>query len=115
MEGETRGALILKDGELLQVQMDPMTFLEMQESDNTENTYPQVQVVNGTTYVLTSQLDQDECVWQLDDEAMKTKENVMINKLEEPKIKSQYPCPREGCSKVYSTPHHLKVRIITYN
>ncbi|XP_033210265.1 zinc finger protein 143-like isoform X2 [Belonocnema kinseyi] len=110
VDDEPREALILKEGELIELQLDPMSFLQTQEADNAENTYPQVQVVNGTAYVLTNQLDQEECVWQLEDGKMIKKENFVINnKLIEPKIKSQHPCPREGCAKVYSTPHHLKV------
>ena len=108
LEEETRGALIVKDGELMEV-LDPMSFLQTEADKNTENTYPQVQVVNGTTYVLTSQLGQEECMWQLEDGKLKKTEKVVINKLAEPKIRTQHACPREGCTKVYSTPHHLKV------
>lgn len=106
-EAETRGAIYLKDGELLQVELDPMTFLQTQTVDNTKDTYPQVQVVNGTTYVLASHLDEE--VWQIEDGKLTKKEEVLLNNRVVHKFRAQHPCPREGCTKVYSTLHHLKV------
>lgn len=105
-EEETRGAIYLKDGELLQVQVDPMTYLQTQ-TDNTKESYPQVQVINGATYVLASQFDEE--VWQIEDGKLTKKDEVLLNKRVVHKFRAQHPCPREGCTKVYSTLHHLKV------
>ncbi|KAK2587468.1 hypothetical protein KPH14_003172 [Odynerus spinipes] len=97
------------DGKTLQLEVDP-AFLDAQNTsiDITENTYPQVEFINGTAYMVASHLNIGDDLWEIEDGKLKKKEpKILINKLSEQKIR--YPCPREGCTKVYSTPHHLKV------
>ncbi|KAF7405983.1 hypothetical protein HZH68_005352 [Vespula germanica] len=97
------------DGKTLQLEVDP-AFLDAQNTsvDITENTYPQVEFINGTAYMVASHLNVGDDLWEIEDGKLKKKEpKILINKLSEQKIR--HPCPREGCTKVYSTPHHLKV------
>lgn len=76
--------------------------------DNEENTYSQVEFINGTTYMVAGHVNVGEGLWEIEDGKLKKKDpKILIDKLSDTKIR--YPCPREGCSKVYSTPHHLKV------
>lgn len=105
-----RGLSELSDGKSLQLELDPATFVQAQDStaENVENTYSQVEFINGTAYMVTSHMDVGESLWQIEDGKLKKKDpKIVINKLSDAKVR--YPCPREGCSKVYSTPHHLKV------
>ncbi|KAI4494414.1 hypothetical protein M0802_008906 [Mischocyttarus mexicanus] len=98
------------DGKTLQLEVDP-AFLDQNTSvdiTSVENTYPQVEFINGTAYVVASHLNVADDLWEIEDGKLKKKEpKILMNKLSEQKIR--HPCPREGCTKVYSTPHHLKV------
>lgn len=99
------------DGKALQLELDP-AFVQAEDAaaENVENTYSQVEFINGTAYMVTGHVDVDENLWEIEDGKLKRKDpKIMINKLSDTKIR--YPCPREGCSKIYSTPHHLKVGV----
>lgn len=98
------------DGKALQLELDPTTFVQTEDAatENVENTYSQVEFINGTAYMVAGHVDVDESLWEIEDGKLKKKDpKILINKLSDAKVR--YPCPREGCSKVYSTPHHLKV------
>ncbi|XP_024891257.1 zinc finger protein 76-like [Temnothorax curvispinosus] len=98
------------DGKALQLELDPATFVQTEDAatENVEDTYSQVEFINGTAYMVAGHVDVDESLWEIEDGKLKKKDpKILINKLSDAKVK--YPCPREGCSKVYSTPHHLKV------
>lgn len=93
-----------------QLELDPSMFVQTEDaaSENVENTYSQVEFINGTAYMVAGHVDVGESLWEIEDGKLKKKDpKILINKLSDAKIK--YPCPREGCSKIYSTPHHLKV------
>ncbi|XP_066590287.1 zinc finger protein 76-like [Prorops nasuta] len=97
----------LTEGKTLQVELDPEAFVQTEAAtiENVENTYPQVEFINGTAYMVT---DVADSVWEIEDGKLKKKDSKdLISKLTVPKIR--HPCPREGCTKVYSTLHHLKV------
>ncbi|KAK1117964.1 hypothetical protein K0M31_015627 [Melipona bicolor] len=54
-------------------------------------------------------LDVSKNFWEIEDGKLKKKDSkILLNKLST-SSRIRHPCPREGCSKVYSTPHHLKV------
>lgn len=100
----------LGNGKTLQLELDPATFVQTEDTtvENVENTYSQVEFINGAAYMVASHMDVDEDLWEIEDGKLKKKDpKIVINKLSDVKIR--YPCPREGCSKIYSTPHHLKV------
>ncbi|XP_014474548.1 PREDICTED: zinc finger protein 143-like [Dinoponera quadriceps] len=105
-----RGLSDFNDGKALQLELDPTSFVqtEVAAADNAENTYSQVEFINGATYMVTGHVNVGEGLWEIEDGKLKKKDSkILIDKLSDAKIR--YPCPREGCSKVYSTPHHLKV------
>ncbi|XP_012278356.1 zinc finger protein 76 isoform X2 [Orussus abietinus] len=107
-----RGLSDLTDGKTLQLELDHATFVQTTDPDtqNAEDTYSQVEFVNGTTYMITGHVDVNNELWEIKDGKLKKKDaKIVINKLTEPKSRNQHPCPREGCTKVYSTLHHLKV------
>ncbi|XP_070163254.1 zinc finger protein 76 [Polyergus mexicanus] len=94
----------------LQLELDSATFVQAEDNsnENVESTYSQVEFINGTAYMVTSHVNLGENLWEIQDGKLKKKDSkILVNKLSDAKIR--YPCPREGCSKVYSTPHHLKV------
>jgi len=98
------------DGKTLQLELDPATFVQTEDAatENVENTYSQVEFINGTAYMVASHVDVGENLWKIEDGKLKKKDpKILINKLSDTKVR--YSCPREGCSKIYSTPHHLKV------
>jgi len=98
------------DGKTLQLELDPATFVQTEDAttENVENTYSQVEFINGTAYMVAGHVDVGENLWEIEDGKLKKKDpKILINKLSDTKVR--YPCPREGCSKIYSTPHHLKV------
>ncbi|XP_012264346.2 zinc finger protein 76-like [Athalia rosae] len=103
----------LTDGKTLQFELDPSSFLQTQlaASSNDENNYPQVELINGTAYMVAGHVDVDEGLWEIAEGTLKEEDSkkLVINKITETKLRNQHPCPREGCTKVYSTPHHLKV------
>ncbi|XP_046430173.1 zinc finger protein 143-like isoform X2 [Neodiprion virginianus] len=120
MELEGGGTILLQDlteltdAKTLKFQLDPSSFLQTQlaaSDEQSENSYPQVELINGTAYMVTGHVDVDEGLWEIAEETLKEDESkkIVINKLSEAKLRNQHPCPREGCTKVYSTPHHLKV------
>lgn len=105
-----RGLSELSDGKTLQLELDSSALVQAEDmaTEDVENTYSQVEFINGTAYMVAGHVDVGESVWEIIDGKLKKKESkILINKLSDAKIR--YPCPREGCSKVYSTPHHLKV------
>lgn len=114
---ENGNTILLRDlsefgeGKALQLELDPATFVQAEDAsnENVENTYSQVEFINGTTtFMVASHMDLGENLWEIQDGKLKKKDSkILVNKLSDTKIR--YPCPREGCSKVYSTPHHLKV------
>lgn len=98
------------ESKALQLELDPATFVQAEDgsNENIESTYSQVEFINGTAYMVASHVDLGENLWEIQDGKLKKKDSkILVNKLSDAKIR--YPCPREGCSKVYSTPHHLKV------
>ncbi|XP_043286584.1 zinc finger protein 143-like isoform X2 [Venturia canescens] len=104
MELENARAILIRDlsefgdGKSQQFELEIPTFLQTQAgtSQDAENTY--VQLIDGTTYMVTGHVDMDDDLWE-----------IQGAKLKKDKTRSQHPCPHEGCGKVYSTPHHLKV------
>lgn len=118
LELENGGTILLRDltgladGKALQLELDPTTFLHTQApvTENAENTFSQVELINGTAYMVTGHVNVDEGLWEIEGGKLKKKDTkIVINKLTETKSRNQHPCSREGCNKVYSTPHHLKV------
>lgn len=102
-----RGLSEFNDSKALQLELDPaFVHAEDAATENVENTYSQVEFINGTAYMVAGRVDENS--WEIEDGKLKRKDpKILINKLSDSKIR--YPCPREGCLKVYSTPHHLKV------
>lgn len=119
LELENGSTILLRDftdlnsGKTLQFELDPASFLQSQlnASENNGNTYPQVELINGTAYMVAGHVDVDEGLWEIAEGTIKEdeEEKIVVNKISETKLRNQHPCPREGCTKVYSTPHHLKV------
>ncbi|XP_076620205.1 uncharacterized protein LOC143341277 isoform X1 [Colletes latitarsis] len=98
------------DGKPLQLELDPTTLIQTHNGtiENMGNTYPRVEFIDGTAYMVTGHLDVGKDLWEIDSSKLKKKDSkLLLNKLSASRIR--HPCPREGCSKVYSTPHHLKV------
>ncbi|KAG7207145.1 hypothetical protein KM043_001017 [Ampulex compressa] len=101
----------LGDGKVgLQLELEPAGFAQ-EDADGMEeasNAYPQVEFVNGATYMVAGHVDVSTDIWDVDSGKLKKKEpKIILNKLSG--TKARHPCPREGCSKIYSTLHHLKV------
>ncbi|XP_031839746.1 uncharacterized protein LOC116430146 isoform X2 [Nomia melanderi] len=89
---------------------DTILFRDVSEfaDENEENAYPRVEFIDGTAYVVTGHLDVGKDLWEIESGKLSKKDSkILLNKLSTSRIR--HPCPREGCSKVYSTPHHLKV------
>lgn len=110
------GTIFLRDvsdlgGKIVQVELDPMSILAADDtgSENGQCVYPQIQYINGVPYIVTNQVDGENDLWELDNELLKKKEETAVKKSTEIKYKTTYVCPREGCNKVYSSVHHLKV------
>lgn len=105
---ETGDTIVLRDvsefngGKQLQLDLDPAALVQARSATIEK-------FIDGTTtYMVTGRLDVADDVWEIDNGKLKKKDSkILLNKLSAPRIR--YPCPREGCSKVYSTPHHLKV------
>ncbi|XP_078049188.1 uncharacterized protein LOC144476312 isoform X1 [Augochlora pura] len=98
------------DGKSLQLELDPAMLVQACNTtvENEENTYPRVEFIDGAAYVVTGHLDVGKDLWEVDSSKLTKKDSkILLNKLSVSRIR--HPCPREGCSKVYSTPHHLKV------
>lgn len=105
-----RGLSEFNNTKALQLELDQTSFVQTEAGtmDNEENTYSQVEFINGMTYMVTGHMNVGESLWKVEDGKLKKKDSkILIDKLSDAKIR--YPCPREGCSKIYSTPHHLKV------
>ncbi|XP_011315333.1 zinc finger protein 76 [Fopius arisanus] len=89
------------EGRMVHLEVDPVVLQsEPSTSNSSDTTYAQIQIINGSAYMVTSRLDS---------EPPKTKKKDSKLFSGESEIKIKYACPREGCSKVYTTPHHLKV------
>lgn len=104
------------DGKPLQLELDPATLVQARDAtiENVENTYPRVEFIDGTAYMVTGHLDVGKDLWEIESGKLKKKDSkILLNKLSTSRIR--HPCPREGCSKVYSTPHHLKVKVVYDN
>ncbi|XP_076641714.1 uncharacterized protein LOC143352777 isoform X2 [Halictus rubicundus] len=98
------------DGKSLQLELDPTMLVQARNAivENEENTYPRVEFIDGVAYVVTGHLDVGKDLWEVESGQLTKKDSkILLNKLSTSRIR--HPCPREGCSKVYSTPHHLKV------
>ncbi|CAD6240090.1 GSCOCG00002498001-RA-CDS [Cotesia congregata] len=75
---------------------------------------PGVEIIDDatTTYMLTSHSENQ--LWELSGEKCgksPNKDKIFVKKISQSAVsqRTQYPCPRDGCEKVYSTLHHLKV------
>ncbi|XP_029034194.1 zinc finger protein 76-like isoform X2 [Osmia bicornis bicornis] len=91
-------------------ELDPAALVQAHSStiENVENTYPRVEFIDGTAYMVTGHVDVSKDLWEIENGKLKKKDSkILLNKLSTSRIR--HPCPREGCTKVYSTPHHLKV------
>nr|XP_034189215.1 zinc finger protein 76-like isoform X3 [Osmia lignaria] len=91
-------------------ELDPAALVQAHSAtiENVENTYPRVEFIDGTAYMVTGHVDVSKDLWEIENGKLKKKDSkILLNKLSTSRIR--HPCPREGCSKVYSTPHHLKV------
>lgn len=92
-------------------ELDPAALVQAHSAtiENVENTYPRVEFIDGTAYMVTGHVDVSKDLWEIENGKLKKKDSkILLNKLSTSRIR--HPCPREGCSKVYSTPHHLKVK-----
>lgn len=101
------------EGKPLQLELEPATLVQARDStiENVEN-YPHVEFIDGNAYMVAGHLDISKDLWEIEDGKLKKKDSkILLNKLSTSRIR--HPCPREGCSKVYSTPHHLKVKILS--
>ncbi|XP_033192576.1 uncharacterized protein LOC117158108 isoform X1 [Bombus vancouverensis nearcticus] len=115
LELESGDTILLRDitefaeGKPLQLELEPATLVQARDStiENVEN-YPHVEFIDGNAYMVAGHLDISKDLWEIEDGKLKKKDSkILLNKLSTSRIR--HPCPREGCSKVYSTPHHLKV------
>lgn len=118
LELESGDTILLRDitefaeGKPLQLELEPATLVQARDStiENVEN-YPHVEFIDGNAYMVAGHLDISKDLWEIEDGKLKKKDSkILLNKLSTSRIR--HPCPREGCSKVYSTPHHLKVKIL---
>lgn len=94
----------------LQLEVESATLVQAHGTtvENVENTYPCVEFIDGSAYMVAGHLDVGNNLWEIENGKLKKKDSrILLNKL--PASRIRHPCPREGCSKVYSTPHHLKV------
>jgi hypothetical protein len=116
------GAIFLRDiaehnnGKLMQLQLDSLG-MEFPKNDNVlsneGNVYPYLQIIDGVVYLVTNEVEDCQNLWEISNE--KPKKDAIFsttNQNEEEKPKSKHECPREDCTKVYSTLHHLKVNVI---
>lgn len=114
------GAIFLRDvseltnGKVIQLQLDSLGSQCPKngngESSDGEITYPQLQVIDGVLYVVTNQIEECQDLWEVSEETPKIDTIFSTNNQnEEEKPKSKHECPREDCTKVYSTVRHLKV------
>lgn len=120
IELESGDAILLRDVSEVSngksLRMDPTALFESRSGivENGENTYPRLEFINGSAYMVTGHLDLSKDVWEIKSEKSKKKECKTV--LSEKKVSTsrigRHPCPRDGCSKVYSTPHHLKVKVL---
>ncbi|CAK9825675.1 Zinc finger protein 76 [Anthophora retusa] len=116
LELENGDTILLRDiaefteGKSLQLELDPATLVQARGTtiENVENTYPHVEFIDGNAYMVTGHLDVSKELWEIESGKLKKKDSkILLSKL--PASRVRHPCPREGCTKVYSTPHHLKV------
>ncbi|XP_076237778.1 uncharacterized protein LOC143181266 [Calliopsis andreniformis] len=117
LQSESGDTILLRDvsefanNKPLQVDLDSNMLVQTRSTtiENVENTYPRLEFIDGNAYMVTGHLDLNKDLWEVDNSKLKRKDskNLLSNKLSTSRIR--HPCPREGCSKVYSTPHHLKV------
>ncbi|XP_034947451.1 zinc finger protein 143-like [Chelonus insularis] len=93
----------------LEFHLEAPTIVQAQagSSKNDDGIYSEVEFFNGTTYMVTRHVTNE--FWEIQDGKVKSKDGKIIIKKLNDTPKAQYQCPRLGCSKVYSTPHHLKV------
>lgn len=104
-----RNVAELTEGKPLQLELEPATLVQAHQTtiENVEN-YPRVEFIDGNAYMVAGHIDVSNDLWEIEDGKLKKKDSkILLNKLSTSRIR--HPCPREGCSKVYSTPHHLKV------
>ncbi|OXU22957.1 hypothetical protein TSAR_001276 [Trichomalopsis sarcophagae] len=114
-----RDASELNNGKVIQLQLDSLGSEcpknSIGESSDGEVTYPQLQVIDGVLYVVTNQIEESQDVWEVSEETPKLDTIFSTNNQnEEEKPKSKHECPREDCTKVYSTVRHLKVHERTH-
>ncbi|KOX69799.1 Zinc finger protein 76 [Melipona quadrifasciata] len=114
LELESGDTILLRDiaefaeGKPLQLELEPATLIQARDTtiENVEN-YSCVEFIDGNAYMVAGNLDVSKNFWEIEDGKLKKKDSkILLNKLSTSRIR--HPCPREGCSKVYSTPHHLK-------
>lgn len=108
-----RNVAELTEAKPLQLELEPATLVQTHQTtiENVEN-YPRVEFIDGNAYMVAGHIDVNNDLWEIEDGKLKKKDSkILLNKLSTSRIR--HPCPREGCSKVYSTPHHLKVKIVS--
>ncbi|XP_011494004.1 PREDICTED: zinc finger protein 143-like [Ceratosolen solmsi marchali] len=118
------GAIFLRDiaelnnGKLIQLQLDSLG-MEFPKSDNVlsdeGNLHSCLQIINGVVYLVTNEVEDCQNLWNISNE--KPKKDAIFsanNQTEGEKPKNKHECPREDCTKVYSTLHHLKVHERTH-
>ena len=117
------GAIVLGDlaelnnEKVIQVQLDQLGD-ELAKNENIVlsdgiNLYPHLQIVNGTLYLVTDQLENCQEVCEGSDEEPKNDEIFSTdNQNEEDMSISEHQCPEENCTKPFSTNHLLKVKAL---
>ncbi|XP_053596047.1 zinc finger protein 143 [Microplitis demolitor] len=102
----------LSEGKTLHLKLETNVDAQIKPgSSSQDDIYSGVEIIDGaTTYMVTSNTDNQ--LWEITGDKC-TNSSDDINKIYVKKItsstRSQYPCPRDGCGKVYTTLHHLKV------
>lgn len=109
----------LSHNKLVQMQLDSLveecTLNDNSVSSDVENSYPEVQVINGVVYVVMNQINDLQNVWVESNDKPKSDVTDAIcdedNQSDDDVFKNLHKCPREDCTKRFSTIHHLKVDI----
>lgn len=75
--------------------------------------YQQLQVIDGVLYLVTNDLEQCQNSLEILNVELNGEENTSKTDIETEggKHKAKHVCPREDCTKVYSTPNQLKVKL----
>lgn len=95
------------DGDSLEVLKD-----DSELSSKDQNIYTQFQIIDGVLYVVNKEVEQCQELLEVSNIELNNDEeisNVEIE-IEEQRPKVKHICPREDCTKVFSTLNHLKVK-----